>query len=62
MFEYVNHTLKAEDDIRKLWSGLCENVISEEDSYPVFDDLLRQFMMVGNKQFLKDTKSNLNIF
>lgn len=61
IFEFVKHTLKDDDDIHRMWSALCEGIISEEDSRPVFNELLRISRMVGHKQYLKDTKSHFQV-
>ena len=61
IFENCRSTIQNDEDIDKIWRNLCGKTISYEDSNFVFDHMLKRYLMVRHKQFLKDTKSHYNV-
>ena len=61
IFENCRSTIQNDEDLDKIWRNLCGKTISYEDSKFVFDHMLKRYLMVRHKQFLKDTKSHYNV-
>ena len=44
-----------------MWAELSNKEIKPEDSYYIFEHILRRYLMICQKQFLKDAKSYFNV-
>ena len=53
--------LKEDEELKLMWADLCNKQIEMELSLYVFDLIIRRYLLVCQKQFLKDTKSYLNV-
>ena len=61
IFENCKDALKKDKELCSVWAELCNKEIKTEDSYYIFEHILRRYLMVCQKQFLKDAKSYFNV-
>ena len=60
-FENYRHLNNHDNEVKSIWSELCEGQIDIDISLNIFHSITQRYLLVCHKQFLKDTKSHLNI-
>ena len=60
-FENCRDMINNDDEVKFIWSQLCEGQIDIDISLNIFHLITQRYLLVCHKQFLKDTKSQLNV-
>ena len=61
VFEKCKCALLNDKNVILQWLELCNRQIEQELGNQVLEQILKRYLMVSHKQFLKDIKSNLNV-
>ena len=53
--------LLHDEELKSIWAELCQKIIKIDVSMYIFENIVKRYLKVNQKQFLKDTKSYLNV-